>query len=422
MASVVFRNFHIIDAFTDIIGSVFVEGGRIADVLPEAAARQRAAGGAIVFDGDGRLTLTSGFVDMHAHFREGAPPEGGGEAGGNFDFCRKETLESACLAAARGGYTSVVCMANTNPPVDSAETAAAIKRRADALGLINLYPAVSLSEGMAGKRLSSYLSAKSEADYRPPLLSEDGRDVADDALFSAALRAAAERGAVVSCHCDIGGEEAAVERVVRLGMEAGVRFHIAHVSTSGATALLRSSKAACPSLTAEAAPHHIALTGGSAAAADAETFGKVAPPLRGEGDRRAVIEALRSGVIDVIATDHAPHSEADKRGGAPGFSGLETAFAVCNTVLVKENHFTAQKLFSLLSAAPARILGLEGRGFVAKGAHADIVILDAEAEVHVDSGAFASRGKNTLFDGAKLLGRVLLTTRGGKITYHSGVC
>jgi dihydroorotase len=418
---IVFNNFHIVDAFTDITGTVFVEGGRITSVTQKCFDRKAAelADAGIVFDGYGALVLTGGFVDMHAHFREPG-------------FSEKETLESASIAAVRGGYTSVVCMANTNPVIDNAELAAAIKRRADELGLISLYPAVSLTEGMRGKKLSPYLlergfsGAARHGAYRPPLLSEDGKDVADDELFIAALARAAEAGAVVSCHCDIGGEDAAVERALRL--HAAERMHIAHVSTQKAAALLRRNKAAArvgknTALSAEATPHHIALTELDADAFGtdafgADTFGKVAPPLRGESDRLAVIEALRDGTIDAIATDHAPHTFEDKRGGAPGFSGLETAFPVCNTVLVKQNGFSLKKLFSLLSAEPARILGLKGAGAVVKGVNADIVILDTETEITIDSKKIASRGKNTLFTGKKFSGSVILTMHDGKIVYQ----
>jgi dihydroorotase len=406
---ITFRNFRIIDAFSDMTGNVRVNGGRIVDVVPESAARADPGieDGGLVFDGGGRLVLTGGFVDMHAHFREPGSSE-------------KETLESASLAAARGGYTSVVCMANTKPPIDNEEAAAFIKRRADTLGLTKLYPAISLTEGMGGKRLSPYLATgpSRENAYRPPLLSEDGRDVEDDGLFAAALRRAAANGHTVSCHCDLGGEDAAVERALRLG--AGSRVHIAHVSTKGAVELLRRHKKLKPrsGITAEASPHHIALTHGDAEAAGAETFGKVAPPLRSEEDRLALVEALKDGVIDAIATDHAPHTEEDKLNGAPGFSGLETAFAVCYSTLVKRHNFSPQKLFSLLSAVPARILGLSGCGAVSKGGSADLVVLDTDRETVIDGAMFASRGKNTLFSGKKLYGAVVLTLCGGRIVYQ----
>ena len=402
---IIFRNFRIIDAFTNMTGSVTVDGGRIVDVIPDAAVSHDYGG--LVFDGGGRLVLTSGFVDMHAHFRE--PGSSG-----------KETLESGSLAAARGGYTSVVCMANTSPPVDNETAAISIKRRADSIGLTNLYPAISLTEGMNGKKLSPYLAAGPSAPhtYRPPLLSEDGKDVADDGVFGAALRAAAAGGHTVSCHCDLDGEDAAVERALRIGERS--RIHIAHVSTKGAVRLLRGQKKHSPqsSVTAEATPHHIALTREDGEVFGAKTFGKVAPPLRDEMERLELIEALRDGTIDVIATDHAPHTIEDKLNGAPGFSGLETAFAVCYSTLVKRNNFSLQKLFSLLSAAPARILGLNGCGAVASGCNADIVVVDTERETVIDSDTFASRGKNTLFSGRKLYGAVVLTLCRGRIVYQ----
>jgi dihydroorotase len=405
---IIFRNFRIIDAFTDMTGSVTVDGGRIVDVVPDAAVPHGFTDGGLVFDGCGRLVLTSGFVDMHAHFREPGSSE-------------KETLESASLAAARGGYTSVVCMANTKPPVDNETAAISIKLRADSIGLINLYPAISLTEGMNGKKLSPYLAAGWSAAraYSPPLLSEDGRDIADDGLFSAALRTAAEGGHTVSCHCDLDGEDAAVKRVLRLGADG--RIHIAHVSTKGVVGLLRHHKSQSPQslVTAEATPHHIALTRQDAEASGAKTFGKVAPPLRNEDDRLKLIEALRDGTIDVIATDHAPHTTEDKLNGAPGFSGLETAFAVCYSTLVKRHNFSLQKLFSLLSAEPARILGLSGCGAVAAGNNADIVVLDTEFETVIDCGMFASRGKNTLFSGRKLCGAVVLTLHNGRVVYQA---
>jgi dihydroorotase len=306
-------------------------------------------------------------------------------------------------------------MANTTPVCDNAAAAARVRARADALGLISLYPAVSLTEGMKGERLSPFLAASADggadAGYRPPLLSEDGRDVADDALFLEAMRRAAALGCAVSCHCDEHGEDAATERAIMLAKKAGCRVHIAHVSTQEAAESVRRGRGETGNLTAEATPHHIALTEADAEKAGARTFGAVAPPLRSEADRLAVIAALRDGTIGVIATDHAPHTRSDKEAGAPGFSGLETAFAVCNTVLVRDNGFTPRKLFSLMSAEPARILGLDDRGLIAEGKRADIAVLDMDAERVIAPASFASRGQNTLFAGRRLYGKVIMALR-----------
>jgi len=405
----VFEGYRIADSRIDIKGAVIVEDGLIIDVMRETANDYHAAlekykkkADMVLNAGKGAL-LTSAFVDMHAHFREPGLSE-------------KETLESASLAAARGGYGTLVCMANTKPPVDNAEAAFLIKKRADALGFIDLYPAIALTDRMRGKKLSAFLSGKDAGSaYKPLLLSEDGRDVPSDALFLKALRKAKERDIPVSCHCDSEGEDSATSRAIALGNEAGCRLHIAHVSTGKSASLVRKNKN--ERLTAEATPHHIALTTKDAKRAGEKTFGAVAPALRTERDRSALVEALRDGTIDAIATDHAPHTQDDKARGSPGFSGLETAFSVCNTVLVYGHHFSPQQLFCLLSANPARILGLDDRGVIAKGKKADIVILDSEKERAVRPDTFASRGKNTLFGGKKLRGEILLTMHNGRIVY-----
>jgi dihydroorotase len=308
------------------------------------------------------------------------------------------------------------------------------------LGLIDLHPAVALTKGMEGKELSDVTRGLAEQERRtlpspipyPPLMfSEDGKDVFDDALFLEALAAAAQFGVPVSCHCDNGGIEAekakqageprevwsrieennATERALRLGRQAGCALHIAHVSTKEAVALIREAKRKNPRLTCEATPHHIALTQEAAALLGAESFGRVNPPLRTEEDRLAVIAGVADGVIDAIATDHAPHAAQDKAGGAPGFSGLETAFAVCCAELARSGVVSLQKLSSLMSAAPARILGLKDRGAIREGLRADLVFVDMEAEWVVDPSAFRSRGKNSAFAGRKVFGKPLATMR-----------
>jgi dihydroorotase len=179
-------------------------------------------------------------------------------------------------------------------------------------------------------------------------------------------------------------------------------------------------------ISCEAMPHHIALTEGRARELGEESFGRVNPPLRAEADRRAILEALLDGTIDAIATDHAPHSMEDKAGGAPGFSGLETAFAVCYTELVGNGaggRMDLGRLSSLMSAGPARLLGLAGgcagRGLIAPGLRADLVIIDPEAVRKVDPASFKSRGKNTPFAGRELFGRVLMTIQSGRVVFEA---
>jgi dihydroorotase len=226
-------------------------------------------------------------------------------------------------------------------------------------------------------------------------------------------------------------ENAATKRAIELGKKVDAHVHIAHVSTKEAAAMIREARrslgsAPYPSaftLTCEATPHHIALTVEDAHALGTETWGRVNPSLRSEEDRRAVIEAILDGTIDAIATDHAPHSEADKAGGVPGFTGLETGFAVCFTELtgndntVKSNTIDLKRLSSLMSANPTRILGLADRGRIAAGLRADLVIADTNAVWTVESASFKSRGKNSPFKGRTLRGKILLTLHGGRVVY-----
>ncbi|MDR2483563.1 MAG: dihydroorotase [Treponema sp.] len=435
------RNFRIVDAETDACGSVMVEDGRITrtvfhrTVFPSGASgddRLDNASADMIIDGLAWRrpvpVLMPALVDLHAHFRD----PGGAEKGAPLPA---ELLESACFAAAAGGYGTLVCMANTDPVIDTVEKAAAIKARADTLGLVDLYPAMSLTKGMAGAELSG-ITALPDPRYTPRLLSEDGRDVADRGLFLAALHEARRIGIPVSCHCDAGGLEAeaakqsgqgrevwsrieenrATERAVHAGREAGARVHIAHVSTREAAALVREAKAAPGGrLSAEASPHHLALTEEAARELGAESHGRVNPPLRAEADRQALIAAIADGVIDAIATDHAPHWAADKGRGAPGFSGLETAFSVCYTALVRENALSLKALSRLMSAAPACILGLDDRGRIAPGLRADFLIADLGMSWIVDPASFRSHGRNSPFTGRELWGAILLTIHGGRV-------
>jgi dihydroorotase len=448
----ILHDFLIIDETSTTRGTVVVEDGIIREILPcteefpgnvlnkKRLEYERQEAGLFI-NGPGLMgpgntnnvpVLMPALVDLHAHFRDPGFPE-------------KETLESASLAAAAGGFGTVVCMANTSPPIDTLEKARALRDRAAALGLIDLYPVLSLTRNMEGKRLSAITTLSPPSSF-VRMLSEDGKDVIDDALFLAAMREARRLGVPVSCHCDAGGPEAeaaraageprsvwsrieennAVRRAIELGKQAGCHIHIAHVSTGESAELIRRAKAspAPPfTLTCEATPHHIACTEADAQTLGDEGRGRVNPPLREEADRRAIIEALRDGTIDAIATDHAPHSAADKDRGAPGFAGLETAFSVCLTGLTAGQETPdLRRLSSLMSAAPARILGLGGegplgRGRIAPGLRADLCIADIEAVRAVDPALFVSRGKNTPFAGRKLRGKILLTLHGGRIVF-----
>jgi dihydroorotase len=457
----ILRNFHIIDEESDLIGSVILEDGLITDILVSHIEDKDAA---VIIDGEKLLTasrtdlpiLMPAFVDLHAHFRDPGFPE-------------KETLESGSLAAAAGGFGTVVCMANTKPVTDTIEKVRAMKERCDNLGLIELNPVMSLSRGMEGKELSEIIKlpdggflANANVPY-PLMLSEDGKDIADDALFLAAMKEAKRLSIPISCHCDFGGTEAeaskkageprkiwsrieennAVRRVIELGKKAGCHIHIAHVSTKEAVEMIRRAKAelrekaatnssGCFTLTCEAMPHNFCLTEEDAARLGEESFGRVNPPLRMEEDRIAIINALNDGTIDAIATDHAPHTMEDKAKGAPGFSGLETAFAASYTELVRAAESGTsplganglKRLSSLMSAKPARLLGLgqselKGRGRILKGYRADLVIIDPNTAWTVNPANLKTRGKNSPFAGRSLYGKILLTIHSGRVVFEN---
>ncbi len=421
-----FTRVRLVDETMDRMGSLVVEDGRIVEVREDDGRSARVGGSEEVYDGEGRIALLPAFVDLHAHFRDPGFPE-------------KETLETGAAAAAAGGYGTVVCMANTRPVLDTADAAVELRRRAAAAALVDLYPVLALSRGMEGRDVShlAALDGAACAAAGVRMLSEDGKDLADDALFSAALREAARLGLPVSCHCDAGGgaaaaakaagesravwsrieEDAATERALALGAAAGARIHIAHVSTRRAAELVRSAKASAKAaaVTCEATPHHLALTDADGRRMGSESHGRVNPPLRDEEDREALIEALRDGTIDAIATDHAPHTEADKAAGAPGFSGLETAFAVSSTILAVSGILSLSRLSALMSAAPSRILGLADRGRLAPGLRADLVLADLDARWTVEPAAFRSKGKNSPFAGRILQGRILAVMAAGKL-------
>ena len=447
MRRLILQNFRIIDKNTDAFGSVVVEDGVITNVffgeknLPIADISIN--GGAF----GPQAVLMPAFIDLHAHFRDSVLPAAE-PASLKETLFPSETIESASLAAAGGGFATVFCMANTRPPIDTLEKAQAIKARSDALGVIDLYPVLSLTKNMEGRELSGIRDLPAARKGGLPLmLSEDGKDIANNELFLAAMAEARRLGVPVSCHCDFGGPEAetaktagrpraewsrieennAVRRAIELGRQARCHIHIAHVSTKESVEIIKTEKQAAASgaangftLSCEAAPHHIGATEDDARRMGAETFGRVNPPLRTEADRQAVIAAINEGVIDAIATDHAPHSEADKAAGAPGFSGLETAFAVCLSALTPA--ISLRRLSALLSAIPARITGLDkgaaGRGLIEPGMRADIVIADTAAQWNVDPARFKSRGKCSPFTNRTLRGKILLTTSGGRIVYE----
>ena len=451
------RNAHLIDKNTDAPGAVLVRGGKIAAVYlcaesdPAVTALiqtgEKSGASLAVLDAHGAVLMPA-FVDMHAHFRDPG-------------FTEKEDVGSASRAAAAGGYGTVVLMANTNPVISDQHAAEEVNARIRSLDLIDAFQSVSLTRNFDGEDTSGLGTLDCRA---VPVATEDGHEVASAAVMLEAMKKCSVNGVIVSCHCedpDLAAaarpfrrsDPVAAERLLRLAedtmtvrnltlaAEAGCRVHIAHVSTEKSIDAVRRAKSEwrsrfpqyddssesavscqknpayspilnvqCP-VTCEVTPHHLVL--------DASLPEIVNPPLRLESDRAALLAGIRDGTVDVIATDHAPHTADDKARNAPGFSGIQTAFAVCNTFLVQTGQISLSLFSALMSANPARILGL-GRGLLATGLDADFTLVDPDYEWTVnpnDPDSWKSRGKNTPFAGQTLKGRIIKTFKQGRLIF-----
>jgi dihydroorotase len=427
----------------DMVGDVLIRERRIAAVRPAAGEAER------VIDAAG-LIVCPGFIDLHCHLREPG-------------FEHKETIATGTLAAARGGFTTVCCMPNTEPPVDSAAVVEFILRTARSQGHARVLPIGCVSRGRAGKELAEMGDL---AEAGAVAFSDDGSPVADAALLRHALEYATAFGLPLVEHCEepslsrdgvmhegwvatrlglrgipAAAEEAAVARAIALAELTGAHLHVAHVSTAGSVDLMRRAKERGLPVTAEVTPHHLALTHEAVMAAATESPGglafdtnaKVNPPLRTPADAEACLRGLLDGTIDAIATDHAPHAIEDKLcefdHAAFGISGLETALALCLT-LVHDGRLDLPTLVYKLTAGPVRAFGLErvapgpsaplraGLGSLAVGAPGDVVVFDPEAEWTVEPERLASKGKNTPLAGRRLRGRVVATVYGGKVVFQ----
>jgi dihydroorotase len=372
-----------------------------------------------------------GFIDLHVHLREPGLEE-------------KETIATGTAAAAAGGFTAVCAMPNSQPVNDQASVTELIVRRARAEGVVRVYPIGAITKGSQGAELAEQGDLKEAGCVA---LSDDGHPVASARIMRRAMEYSLAFGLPIIDHCEesslsekaamnegavsglLGlrgqpwvGEVIMVERDILLAELTGARIHIAHISTAAGVDAVRRGKARGVRVTAEATPHHLLLTDQAVRESDYDTNTKMNPPLRSEADCRAVLEGLRDGTIDCIATDHAPHTIDDKRvefdQAANGIVGLETAVSLCLDRIVGERRLELERLVALLSTQPARILGLPG-GTLAPGAPADITVLDIERKVKVDPTRFKSKGRNTPFAGWSLTGAPVMTIVAGRVVYQA---
>ena len=405
----------------DSTGDLFVRDGRIVPSLsPAERARARK------IDARG-LVAAPGLVDIHVHFREPGQTH-------------KETIATGSRAAAAGGFTTVVCMPNTTPPADNAGTIQYILDAARRDALVKVLPTGCITIGMKGEALAPIGSLKRAGVVA---ITDDGDCVQSNEVMRRAIEYAKMFDLPVLDHCQdqsmtdgavmnegdmairLGlrgwpnaAEDLVVSRNVILSSYTGAHIHVQHVSSSRAVDIIRRAKADGVRITAEATPHHIALT--DAALSTYDTNFKMNPPLRTEADRAAIIAGLRDGTLDCIATDHAPHTDYEKDREfdyAPnGILGLETALPVVLEVLVRQNRFRLARALDLMTRRPARILSLPA-GSLAVGAAADICIFDPEEEWTYDAKAGYSKASNSPWHGRKLRGRVKATVVDGRIVF-----
>ena len=415
------KNGRVIDpaSNTDDIRDILVEDGVIAEVAKDI---DKAAD--TVIDAKGCMVMP-GLVDLHVHFREPG-------------FEHKETIRTGARAAARGGFTTVCPMPNTKPAIDSVEMVEYIKNKSEEVTDINILPIAAMTAGQDGEYITDYERLYEEGAVA---VSEDGKSVMNARVARQAMRLAAEVGIPVFAHCedkDLAArgvmnagnkarelgfygimnsvEDIMVARDLLLAKNTGAKLHICHVSTEDSVRMIAAAKKEGLDVTAEVTPHHLTLTEDDINEDDANY--KVNPPLRTNKDKDMLIKGLKDGTIDIIATDHAPHHLTEKDRGfveAPfGISGLETAVAIIMTDLVKKNVITPLEMADKMSYTPAKIIGID-KGTLLVGKTADITIIDPDAEYVIDSKTFASRGKNTPFNGKKVSGEIKYTIAGGKI-------
>lgn len=413
--------------------NVVIDNGTITELAEPSKEPPK---GATIIDAKGKWVVP-GFIDLHVHFRD---------PGQEY----KEDIVTGCKAAAAGGYTTVCCMPNTDPVIDNPGTVAYVDEKGKKVYGVNLLIVSSITKGLKGKQLTDQYElinlptrCKEMSGRGIAAISDDGKTVDDVAVMLHAMELASKLDIPVFSHTEesalAGGvmnlgkrsstlgvsgissetEELIAARDIILAKRTGCRLHLCHMSTKADMDLIRLGKSWGLKLTAETAPHYFALTENHVEKDNGMT--KMNPPLRGEDDRKAIIEGLKDGTIDAIATDHAPHSAIEKEASldeaAFGIIGLETSFSVGYTGLVKGKHLTPFKLIEKMSSNPAKILGIP-RGIISPGSAADLTIIDKDKEYEIAPDAFLSKGRNTPFKGMKVCGKVVMTLVNGKVVYH----
>lgn len=409
-----------------ITRDIKIEGNRIVQIAEKLEANEAADQ---IIDVAGKF-VTAGFIDMHVHLREPG-------------FEAKETIETGTKAAVRGGFTTVACMPNTRPVIDSVETVRYVHEKAKAANLARVLPYGAITIRELGQELTDFAALKEAGIVA---VTDDGVGVQSSAMMKEAMKRAKALNLSVVAHCEDDSliekgsalhdgvvarrhglpgipsesESIHVGRDILLAEQTGVHYHVCHISAKESVRLVRDGKRAGVNVTTEVTPHHLLLCDEDIPE-NLDTRWKMNPPLRSKEDRAALIAGLKDGTIDIIATDHAPHTEEEKAKGmerAPfGIVGLETAFPLLYTHLVLTGELTLAELVDRMAKKPAEIFNLP-YGKLAEGEYADLVVIDLEKKRAIDPNQFASKGKNTPFAGWECQGWPVLTIVDGQIAYQ----
>lgn len=425
------KNGHLLDPANqrDGIMDVYIRDGKIAGIgtLVQEPDIEKWQKEATVIDAEGKYVMP-GFLDLHVHLREPG-----------FEY--KETVKTGTAAAAKGGFTAVCPMPNTKPATDSPERIRRLLEIAERDSSVRIYPVGAVTLDQQGKQMTD-IAGMVEAGARA--ISEDGKSVMDAGLYREAMKEASRLGIPVLAHCEdknmVGSgvmndgakakeigvegitnavEDVIVARDILLAKETGARLHLCHCSTKDSVDMIRLAREDGVDVSGEVCPHHFSLTEEAILGDDANY--KMNPPLRSRQDVEKLCRGLSEGTMGAISTDHAPHSAEEKNKSmaeAPfGIVGLETAYALAVTNLVKKGYLTPMQLVERMSVTPCRILGVPG-GDLSVGMPADVTIADMDSEYQIDRDSFVSQGKNTPFHGTQVWGRVFYTVVAGEIVYR----
>ena len=390
------KNVNLIDESNNFFGDIYIEKGVIKELGTELNKECE------TLDGKG-LVLMPAFIDTHAHFRDPG-----------FEY--KEDIESGSKAAVRGGYTTVTLMPNTKPVCSSKEILDYVVNKGKEIGLVDLYQTVSITKNLSGEEINHLREFEGNPNVKA--ITDDGKGVSDSKIMMEAMKIAKENNWMVMSHAESPefskvdmrlAENMMTWRDITLAKFVDCRLHMSHVSTKEAMKYIIEGKNDVVKVTCEITPHHLALN-------NKISNYRVNPPIREEEDVNFLIKAIKMNYVDCIGTDHAPHSKEDKEKGAPGMIGIEQAFSICYTKLVKENHISLNKLSQLMSGNAAKLLNIN-KGKLQPGFLGDLVLIDLNKKRIFKEEDIVSRSKNTPFNGMEFYGDVVVTIKNGKIVY-----